>query len=84
MQAIGGSITRNIAAELRIGTGQRPTALGERPAVILLPNAKAVPVNSWADRVEIWPAIGPREPAWAIGVPAEILATGRVEAEGIA
>ena len=82
--ATGGSTIRSIAAELRIGTGRRPTALAARPAVILLPNARVMPGNSWADRVEIWPATAPEEPAWAIGPAAEVLATGRVEVEGIA
>ena len=52
VEAIGNT-THNIAAALPIVTGRPRTGSEARPAVILLPNARAVPVNSWADRVEI-------------------------------
>ena len=83
-QGTDGSTTRNIAAELRIGTGRLRTDLGARPAVILLPTARLVPGNSWVDRVAIWPATASEEPAWAIEAEEEAWATGRVEVERIA
>jgi hypothetical protein len=91
--AIDGSTTQHIVAELRIGIGRPRTGLEGRPAVTLLPIARQAPGNRWADKVAIWPATAPEEPARAIGPEQEavaigpeeqVVATGQVEAEGIA
>jgi len=84
MQAIDGSTTQHIVAELRIGIGRPRTSLEARPAVTLLPIARLAPGNRWADKVAIWPATAPEELARAIGPEERVVATGPVEAEGIA
>ena len=53
MLAIGGSIIRNIAAELRIKTVRPQTGLVAQRAVIRLPTARPVPGNRLAVRVAI-------------------------------
>src|SRR5258706_4457392 len=50
----GGSTTRSIAAELRIGTGRPPTGSGERRAVIRSPTVRPAPGNRSDGRAAIF------------------------------
>jgi len=58
-----GSTIPNIAAALRMGTEVQLIGLVVQPAETPCPIARRMPGNRLAGRAEIWPAIGPEEPA---------------------